>query len=94
MALVPAAPVFAPNTTVTIGSVKLNVMISPDQSMINVNVRIFDDNGQSISLPYPIAQMTKEEQLAMIAAIKVTVESAALPYLDRVLGIGAATHIW
>jgi hypothetical protein len=92
MSLIPASPVNAPNTTIQIGAVKLHVLIAPDQPIVNVNVRIFDTQGVSISLPRPLEQMTNEERAAMVAALKVAVEAAALPYLDRVLGIGAATH--
>lgn len=91
MSLTPQNPVNAPNTTIQIGSIKLSVLIVPDQPNLNISVRLYDGYNVAIGLPRPLPAMTPTEQTNMLAAIKQAVQEAAVPYLDRVLGIGTPT---
>lgn len=86
----------APGTTIRVASISIETLIS--NSMLNLNIRLYDGYGVLIRLPRPARLMTSEEKITFMSLIAGAGENimqliarAAAPYIESAYGITYTT---
>jgi hypothetical protein len=99
--LVPTNSVMAPGTTIIISFVSVSGVVAADSGTIGLSFILMDSGKNKFVTPQPVSPMTAAEVAAFLAympsgaslPIGQVMEQASIPYLNRVFGITAGTHV-